>query len=184
LHPKPSPSKCAREENFNTLLAQASVAKVTSGMNVNGESCDGAGAARHPGRAVRALIACGLVSLLACAGCGSAANGDELGVLEPVSGPFDGDITLDSASPSVGDHDVELVLVDGQGEPLQGAEIEITPFMPAHGHGSTEVTATETDSGHYLARDVSLFMPGLWELRVHVVDGDVEGRLIATFEVR
>jgi hypothetical protein len=136
------------------------------------------------GGSARALLACVGCVLLACAGCGSAADGDELGVLQPVSGPFDGDITLDSASPAVGDHDVELELVDAQGEPLRGAEIEITPFMPAHGHGSTEVTASETEAGHYLAEDVSLFMPGLWELRVHVVDGGVEGRLIATFEVR
>jgi hypothetical protein len=123
-------------------------------------------------------------ALAAGVGCGGGDDGAELGVLEAQSGPFDGDIALDSDAPQVGDHSATLMLVDGEGSPLKGASVHIRPFMPAHGHGSMEVEASETGLGRYLAEDVSLFMPGVWELRVHVVEGDAEGRLVAAFEVR
>ncbi|HMI93092.1 MAG TPA: FixH family protein [Polyangiales bacterium] len=125
-----------------------------------------------------------LALLLAGTSCSGSSADAELGVLEAQSGPFDGDIKLDSAAPKVGDHDAELALVDGQGDRVSGAEVEITPFMPAHGHGAAKVAATEIAPGRYVAEQLSLFMPGLWELRVRVVEGDAEGRLSATFEVR
>jgi len=132
------------------------------------------------GAAILAALACSLASTA----CGDDGDRTALGVLEAQSGPFDGDIVLDSDSPAVGEHGAELVLVDGTGNPLRGAAVEIVPFMPAHGHGSPKVEATETAPGHYLTEKMSLFMPGVWELRVHVVEGEAEGRLVATFEVR
>ena len=124
-----------------------------------------------------------LVCALAGVGCGDAGS-DDLGALEAQSGPFDGDIALDSDAPEVGDHDAELRLVDATSQALAGAEVTVVPFMPAHGHGSNVVQATETEPGTYLAEQLSLFMPGVWELRIRVVDGDAEGRLAASFQVR
>jgi hypothetical protein len=128
-------------------------------------------------------VLCGLLCSSGIVACGSGDDGEELGVLRTQSGPFDGEITLDSDSPAVGDHEADLTLVDGAGDPLEGAEVQVTPFMPAHGHGSNEVDATESKSGRYVAKALSLFMPGVWELRVHVVQGDAEGQLVATYEV-
>ena len=137
-------------------------------------------------RTARPALACAFAWLLfVLPGAGGCAGGDssELGMLETQSGPFAGDITLDSEAPEVGEHDAELML-DRDGELVDGATVRITPFMPAHGHGSMAVEATESEPGRYSAAKISLFMPGLWELRVRVTEGDAEGRLVASFEVR
>lgn len=138
--------------------------------------------ARTSSCAIAAALS-GLLCSLALGACGSGDGGEKLGVLRAQSGPFDGEITLDSDSPAVGDHEADLTLVDGKGEPLDGAQVQVTPFMPAHGHGSDEVDAAESKPGRYVAKALSLFMPGVWELRVHVVQGDDEGQLVATYEV-
>ena len=137
-------------------------------------------------RTARPALACAFAWLLVLSGsggCGAGGDGSELGTLQAQSGPFAGDITLDSEAPEVGEHEAELML-DRDGELVDGATVRITPFMPAHCHGSMAVESTDREPGRYSAAKISLFMPGLWELRVRVTDGDSEGRLVASFEVR
>jgi hypothetical protein len=53
--------------------------------------------------------------------------------------------------------------------PLDGASITVTPYMPAHGHG-TPVVADVTDmgSGQYELSPVNLWMPGVWQTTIAV----------------
>jgi hypothetical protein len=55
--------------------------------------------------------------------------------------------------------------------------------MPAMGHG-TSITPTATDmgSGVYAITDLSLFMPGEWELRTQFT-GPVDDTAAPTFDV-
>src|SRR5690242_14207111 len=51
------------------------------------------------------------------------------------------------------------------GAPVDGAEIKVTPFMPAHMHGSgvqVEITPM-SEPGQYQLAPINLWMQGVWE---------------------
>jgi hypothetical protein len=55
------------------------------------------------------------------------------------------------------------------GAPASGLALDIVPWMPTMGHGTSTVPSiTETSPGVYLATDVNLFMPGQWVLRTTI----------------
>lgn len=51
------------------------------------------------------------------------------------------------------------------GNPVDGASIVATPFMPSHQHGSPEqvVVTPAGQPGQYTLDPVFLWMPGVWE---------------------
>jgi hypothetical protein len=52
---------------------------------------------------------------------------------------------------------------------MAGAGIEVTTWMPEHGHGSPEdVIVTDEGEGHYRFSNLVLHMKGLWEITVEV----------------
>lgn len=53
--------------------------------------------------------------------------------------------------------------------PIDEVELEVEPFMPDHNHGtSIACDVKDTDEPGQLELDpVNLFMPGLWEVRLH-----------------
>jgi hypothetical protein len=72
-----------------------------------------------------------------------------------------------SQPPGRGKTDVQFVVRDPAGALLDGLDIiEATPWMPVMGHG-TSVTpvASSQGEGKYALHNVSMYMPGLWELR-------------------
>jgi len=97
------------------------------------------------------------------------------------AGPFDGTLTIEPNPPHVGQHRVVITL-DGSDGALEGADVMVHPWMPAHGHGTTDVEALEEAPGVYVAEDVWFNMPGVWDLHVQV-DAEQAGELIATVEV-
>lgn len=127
-------------------------------------------------------VALALVALLTQTGCGGAsdANGD-LPALRATEGPWQGAIV--QIGLKVGENHIEFDLTNEQGEPLDGANVEISPWMPAHGHGSVDIVAAEVTPGHYVSDELYFNMPGLWELRFHVTGVSGEGRLVASLEV-
>ena len=64
---------------------------------------------------------------------------------------------------------VDLMITDKAKAPVVGAQVQVTPWMPSHAHG-TSVTPTVTDlgQGHYRATNVDLYMPGSWQLRTTI----------------
>jgi hypothetical protein len=79
---------------------------------------------------------------------------------------------------------VELVVTDpSTGAGVDGLEITMTPWMPAMGHGaSVTPLLTPLGEGRYVFTDVSLFMPGEWQLRVQF-SGGVSDSVEPTFNV-
>lgn len=67
-----------------------------------------------------------------------------------------------------------LKLTDSEGEPLLGAQLLVTPFMPAHQHGSAEVVVEESGDGGYKLSPLELFMPGVWEIPMSITPTDGE----------
>jgi hypothetical protein len=53
------------------------------------------------------------------------------------------------------------------GAPVDGAMLQVTPFMPAHQHGTPiQVTITADANGMYTLAPVNLWMPGVWETTI------------------
>jgi hypothetical protein len=117
------------------------------------------------------------------AACGdnSVATGD--GPLTLRTGTCSGELDLDPSPCVVGDNAAQLTLRDAFGAALEGATVTVSPWMPAHGHGSIDVMAAEQEPGVYTTQQVRFSMAGRWELHIHVVSGDEEGQLVAILEV-
>jgi hypothetical protein len=80
--------------------------------------------------------------------------------------------------------DVELSVHDAGGAPLGGLSLVVVPWMSAHGHGaSASPTVVDEGNGRYWLRDVDLFMPGDWDLRVQI-SGAVHTQVDARLEVQ
>lgn len=127
-----------------------------------------------------ASACCALSVLSACASDEASASDPDL---TAKSGPFVGTLTIEPNPPHVGTNHVVITLdAQSDGMPLEGATVMVSPWMPAHGHGSMDVEAVEQAPGVYMSEDVWLNMPGVWDLRVHV-DADEPGDLTATVEV-
>ncbi|MDX2052670.1 MAG: FixH family protein [Polyangiaceae bacterium] len=72
--------------------------------------------------------------------------------------------------PTKGDNRWTIELLDTQQAPLENPEIQVTPFMPQHGHGTgvKAVVAKGEVLGTWIVSPVNLWMPGLWEVKLTV----------------
>jgi hypothetical protein len=86
--------------------------------------------------------------------------------------------------PRKGSVDVTYRITDGAGAPADGLDLQVLPWMPAHGHG-TSVTplVTPQGGGAYLASPVYLYMAGHWELRTQIQGGDIADSVVPAFDV-
>ena len=80
---------------------------------------------------------------------------------------------------------IELQIADeASGAPIDGLTLTATPWMPAHGHGTSVVpTATSSGDGRYTLSNVALYMPGAWQIRTDV-HGAREDHVDVALEVR
>jgi len=78
-------------------------------------------------------------------------------------------VSSQPAPPARFDNTWVLEVHDSTGAPLDGATVEVKPFMPDHNHGTsidTVVTPVDGMPGQYQLEPVNLFMPGVWEVTV------------------
>ena len=83
-------------------------------------------------------------------------------------------MSADPAPPARGNNTwvIQIMSMDAgvDATPLDGAAITVTPYMPAHQHGTpvvAEVTPTGTP-GQYTLSPVNLWMPGVWQTTIAV----------------
>lgn len=75
-------------------------------------------------------------------------------------------LTADPATPILGKNTFYVDLRGKDGAPVAAAAVKCSPWMPAHGHGSTEEPQiTDLGGGRYKAYPVTFYMIGDWELR-------------------
>lgn len=127
---------------------------------------------------------------LALVACGSGAVGGDptfgtapFATVTTDSGKLD--VALYSSPDPIGRvSSVELVVTDAvSGAPVDALGLDITPWMPAMGHGaSTLPVVVAKGDGVYVASDVVLAMPGEWQLRTKV-SGTVDDTFVTTVEV-
>lgn len=69
------------------------------------------------------------------------------------------------------------------GSPMDGATFHVTPFMPAHQHGTpVEVQITPAGMpGQYTLSPVNLWMPGVWETTIDVTSGATTDNAVYRF---
>ncbi|WP_255427329.1 FixH family protein [Corallococcus sp. AB045] len=69
------------------------------------------------------------------------------------------------------------------GTPVSGVVLSVQPWMPAMGHGISEVPrVTAREPGSFEVSDADLFMPGVWELRF-TLKGSVEDSATVTLKL-
>ncbi|HUS30383.1 MAG TPA: FixH family protein [Kofleriaceae bacterium] len=69
------------------------------------------------------------------------------------------------------------------GAPVDGAMLQVTPFMPAHQHGSpiAVTIAPGTNAGEYNLTPVNLWMPGVWETTIRATSGSTTDSAVYKF---
>ena len=71
--------------------------------------------------------------------------------------------------PIKGTNAMTLEVLDASGQPLDGATITVTPWMPDHAHGSAvKPEVTPLGGGKYDVEKVYLAMAGLWQIKIAV----------------
>jgi YtkA-like protein len=124
------------------------------------------------------------------AGCSSQAEGSAsfpdapLVRLESDSGALTIELrTSPEQPPSRGTVSVEYRVANTGGQPVDGLTLDVVPWMPDMGHGtSTKPTVTDEGGGHYVVSDVSLYMPGRWQLRT-TFSGSVHDGVVPLFQI-
>lgn len=69
------------------------------------------------------------------------------------------------------------------GAPIDGATLQVTPFMPEHKHGSplrVEITPAG-QPGQYTLSPVNMWMPGVWETTIRATNGATTDTAIYRF---
>ena len=69
------------------------------------------------------------------------------------------------------------------GNPMDGATLTVTPFMPAHQHGTpVEVVITPAGQpGQYQLSPVNLWMPSVWETTISATSGSTTDHAVYRF---
>jgi hypothetical protein len=85
-------------------------------------------------------------------------------------------------TPIRGDNDWGVRITDTASAPVTGATLTVTPFMPAHQHGSPiNVVVTEQADGTYDLNPVNLWMPGVWETTIKTVATSATDTVVFSF---
>lgn len=92
--------------------------------------------------------------------------------------------TSPTQPPERGNNELKLVVTDAaSGEPVDGLNVQMVPWMPAMGHGtSVTPSVTPRGAGVYILEDVALYMPGEWQLRTTFTD-ETTDRCEPTFDI-
>lgn len=81
--------------------------------------------------------------------------------------------TLTPASLVKGGNTWRVHLTDADSQPLAGAKLKVTPYMPVHQHGtSVKVGVSDLGAGEYELDPLYLYMAGYWEIIVNVTATD------------
>jgi hypothetical protein len=143
------------------------------------------------GRACVVVRLLALAALAAAGACGAAEPASQPGPGQPLAtvtsdgGHWVVSIQSSPQPPRKGTVDVTYTITsaDAQGAPADGLTLNVVPWMPAHGHGGSELpVVTPLGGGAYLATPVYLYMSGHWELRTEI-DGDVTDNAAPAFDV-
>lgn len=120
-------------------------------------------------------FATALLSFALLLGCGGDTTDEPKGNLEL-------HLHLEPSPARVGQARLHIHIVDADGANVDGATLEVEPWMPSHGHGSPETPkVVGHGDGMYEAFPITFNMPGPWEIGVKAKTDEDRGS--ATLEV-
>jgi hypothetical protein len=136
------------------------------------------------------------VLAMAIAGCsGASPESVGFGAVQLMAAPLvtvtsqSGQLTVDvrtSPQPPARGTNAVLLTITGatDGVARDALEIDVKPWMPAMGHGTSIVpTVVPQTNGTYLITNVDLYMAGLWQLRL-TISGSTEDNASPAFEIQ
>ena len=105
------------------------------------------------------------------------------------SGMLDFQLVSATPAPPMRDNNTWVVQINSMasgvvGAPMDGLSITVTPYMPAHQHGTpieVIVTPSTSMSGQYTLDPVNLWMPGVWQTTIFATLGSVTDQVDYTF---
>ena len=84
-----------------------------------------------------------------------------------------------------GQNTLTVHLENDKGEHVTGAALEVTPWMPEHGHGSSGVAViTEEADGNYKVDNIVFQMMGMWDLTVKVTANSISDEAKFIFDIK
>jgi hypothetical protein len=93
------------------------------------------------------------------------------------------DVRWSPAVPAKGDDAAQLVFSDDMGNPVDGLSVDVLPWMPAHGHGtSVQPVVDSMAPGVLIVSPVYLYMSGEWQLRI-TVNSPLDDTAVATVQI-
>lgn len=102
-------------------------------------------------------------------------------VVKSDEGSFTIKVRMEPSRPVIGDNAVMLTVLDRTNNPVEGAVVEVVPWMTAHSHGSSRKTVVkERGKGVYFVEDVTFTMAGDWDLLITIRKDQTEDRAIIT----
>ena len=82
-------------------------------------------------------------------------------------------VALTVENPRTGTNTLEFDVANRDGSPVTADTLTVDIVMPTMGHAAPPIIATNTDPGHYRARDATFSMSGSWEVTVRLPDDDL-----------
>ena len=124
-----------------------------------------------------------LTGLLLVASCGDGApppaappdfSGPAQITVESAGGHYSVEVRTSPSPPRKGVNWAEYRITDASGAPVTGLSLDVSPWMPAHGHGATvRPSITESGAGTYTIENLLFYMSGHWELHT-TIDADFD----------
>lgn len=114
-----------------------------------------------------------LLALFGCSQASSTTNGTfsatPFETVESQSGMLEATVFSTTGGLTRGANTLEIHVTDRNGHPIDGLSLSATPWMPSHAHGTSSSPIVDAiGGGDYVVREINLFMPGQWQLRVSV----------------
>jgi protein SCO1 len=83
-----------------------------------------------------------------------------------------------------GVNSLDIIVRDKSGKSAEGAEITVTPWLPAMGQGVWEKSVvTVQGAGKYHVQNIVTTLNGRWELKIDIRKGAVKDRAVFSFDV-
>jgi hypothetical protein len=128
-----------------------------------------------------------LTPVLALLACGPASAPDpatdETTTAISDSGSLHLSLTGNPSPLVVGNNEVDFLVTDSAGGPVDGLVVTVQPFMPAMDHGTASTTVVPMGGGRYRVEGIYTFMPGRWILETTFA-GPVHDHATPFFEIQ
>ena len=137
------------------------------------------------------MLAAAMLAVLTACGGGDAGSGtiaaEPAATVTSENGVYRVSVhSAPDAVPSRGVNTLQMVVTRvADGPAVSDLALDVVPWMPAMGHGASVKPSVhaEGEPGVYTITNVTLFMPGLWEIRTTIEGAAARDHVTPSFEI-